>query len=321
MKVYEDLPKTKRITAIIVNYKTYKLTLDCLKALIDQLDFRKDLVIIVDNGSSDVSVDKFKDFINEREISSYVKIRELPSNVGFSESNNIAIKENGSEFYLLLNTDVILKERCIEKLFNAINERSNVGLIAPRLEWPDGRAQVNARRFLKPINEFISASGTGLITRLFKDQDVIMPIPNEPAEAEWISFSCVMIKKEVIDSVGLLEKYFMYFDDIDYCRRAWGKGLKVLYWPEARAVHLKGSSSKIHSCARKPNYYYESRAKYFAKFYGITGLWLANILWELGRLISLFRELLGNKKPHTRKYEWLDIWTNCFNPMRRSKYL
>ena len=67
---------------------------------------------------------------------------------------------------------------------------------------------------------------------------------------------------------------------------------------------------------RKPRYYYESRARYFAKFYGRAGLWAANLLWMAGRGISLIRELVGNKQPHTCPREWLDNWTNWLDPFK-----
>ncbi len=69
---------------------------------------------------------------------------------------------------------------------------------------------------------------------------------------------------------------------------------------------------------RRPRYWYESRARYYAKHHGRVGLWTANLFWWLGRLISLARELGGNKQPHTCEREWRDIWTNWLDPLRPS---
>ena len=99
-------------------------------------------------------------------------------------------------------------------------------------------------------------------------------------------------------------------------------GWAVLHWPAARVVHLRGRSNPVKSLTsqrkRRPAYWYASRARYYAKFYGRWGLWGANLLWTAGRSISLARELFGRKRPHTCAREWLDIWTNCWDPLRTS---
>jgi len=85
-------------------------------------------------------------------------------------------------------------------------------------------------------------------------------------------------------------------------------------------IHLVGRSQSVESDKasrkRRPAYYYASRARYFAKFYGRAGLWGTNLLWMLGRGISLAREAVGSKQPHTCEKEWLDIWKNWWDPMK-----
>jgi len=131
----------------------------------------------------------------------------------------------------------------------------------------------------------------------------------------------VLIRREVFDRIGLLDEgYFMYFDDMDFCRRAWQAGFTTLYWPRARVVHLRGGSGPVKQLTaerrRPPRYWYASRSRYYAKFYGRTGLWLANFCWYAGRVISLVREAFRLKQPHTYERQWLDIWTNALNPLR-----
>jgi GT2 family glycosyltransferase len=121
--------------------------------------------------------------------------------------------------------------------------------------------------------------------------------------------------------VGILdESFYLYYDDLDYCRRAKEGGWRVFYWPKARIVHLRGQSNPLKSLAeelrRRPRYFYASRSRYFAKFYGPAGLWLTNLLWTFGRGVSLVRELLGGKRRHVCEKEWLDIWTNWQDPLK-----
>jgi hypothetical protein len=85
-------------------------------------------------------------------------------------------------------------------------------------------------------------------------------------------------------------------------------------------VHLRGGSSPVKQLTaarrRRPRYYYASRARYLAKFYGVPGLWLANLLWMAGRAISWIRERMGHKQPHTCQREARDIWTCAWRPNR-----
>jgi N-acetylglucosaminyl-diphospho-decaprenol L-rhamnosyltransferase len=118
--------------------------------------------------------------------------------------------------------------------------------------------------------------------------------------------------------------FFLYFDDLDFCRRARVAGWTVRNWPAARVVHLRGRSNPVKEMTaerkRRPAYWYESRARYYAKHYGWWGLLGANVAWWLGRGVSLVREALGNKAPHVCEREWLDIWSNWRKPLggRRS---
>ena len=96
---------------------------------------------------------------------------------------------------------------------------------------------------------------------------------------------------------GLDDGFFMYFEDMDYCRRAAEAGFVVRMAPDARVVHLKGGTSPVQSqtaaLARRPAYYYAARSRYFAKHYGRFGLWRANLGWHAGRVIGWLRETSG----------------------------
>ena len=173
---------------------------------------------------------------------------------------------------------------------------------------------------LGPLAELVRGANSGPVTRLMRRFDPALPPTTEPMEPDWVGFASVLVRREVFDVVGLLDEgYFMYFEDVDFCRRARRAGWKILYWPQAKVVHLGGGTSRVTEPTRMqrraPRYYYEARARYFAKFYGRPGLWLANGLWHLGRAVSVTRELFGRQVSH-REHEGVDIWNNALDPLR-----
>jgi GT2 family glycosyltransferase len=206
-------------------------------------------------------------------------------------------------------------------LIAAISSEHDVGLVSPRLEWPDGKPQESCFRYHRPISELINSAGTGFITRLLAEYEVPMRVSDERSFPEWTSFACVMIRREVLDQVGLMDDgIFMYFEDVEFCFRAREAGWKILHEPAARVVHLRGGSSPVKSLAGKrkrlPRYFYEARTRYFYKLYGGMGLLAANSWWTFGWTISLLRSLSGKRyRSPNCKAQWRDIWINFWRPM------
>ena len=199
---------------------------------------------------------------------------------------------------------------------NTVNRRFRKS--RPRLESLDGTPHLGPYRDPSPTRELLRAAGTGLLARLFGEhQGPLLDVEPQP---DWVCFACALIRRDVLAQVGLLDPgFYLYFDDPDYCRRAAARGWRIANCPEARVTHLGGCSNPVESLAaarkRRPRYYYASRSRYFAKFYGRSGLWLTNLMWLVGRGVSLARELAGNKAPHLCEKEWLDIWTNGWRPV------
>lgn len=311
-----------RLCIVIVNYRTPGLVLDALESLTGQLDNTLDHVLIVDNASGDDSADRIEHAISARGLGSLCRVLRSARNGGFSAGNNIGIRAADARYYMLLNSDTIVRPNAIPALLAEMEAHPELGLAGPRLEWPDGTAQISCFRDHTPWSELLAAAKTGPVTALLQAFEVPLPVADQTMEAQWVSFACVVIRREVIDRVGLLDEgYFMYFEDSDYCRAARAAGFRVGYFPSARVVHLRGGTSdvkeKIAKRRRPPRYFYESRARYFRKGYGVLGPAAANALWQLGRVVSLARELAGNKAPHTCDKEWLDNWTDAFQVQSR----
>lgn len=312
----------RRLGVIVLNYRTPGLVADCLATLETELDHALDTAIVVDNHSNDGSADTIERTLGERGWGGWATLVRSDLNAGFSAGNNIGMKAASADMYLLLNSDTLVRPGAIPELLRAAEANPDAGLIGPRLEWPDGTAQNSCFRDKSLASELIAAAQSGPITRFLGSRDVSMGVFDSPTRADWVSFACVLVRKEVVERIGLMDEgYFMYFEDADYCRQARRAGFEVLHWPHARVVHLRGGSAPVKSQAaarkRLPAYYYASRARYFAKFGGRFGLALANGAWSLGWLIALARRLGQGRQIGTPERALRDIWTAFASPMRQ----
>lgn len=303
----------KRLCVVIVNYKTWKLTLECILSIREQLDVDKDLIIVVDNNSGGHDVAKLRQVIEELRLSNLVNLLPSAENNGFSAGNNLGISAVDADLYILANADTIFRPGSIAELLQAAKKHPDAAIISPRLEWPNGEPQISCFRFHSPFSEIIGAAGTGIVTSLLKSFDIPLHTQDYNSWPEWTSFACVLIRNNVFSRIGLLDDgYFMYFEDVDFCRRARQQSLLVLNCPTARVVHLRGQSSGIKKLQknkkRLPAYHYSSRSRYYRKFYGSAGLFLSNLCWLTGRVVSKSREVIMGKNRTVPEHQFVDIW-------------
>lgn len=320
MELMKVLPLLQ-LSIVIVNFRTPGFVIDCLKTLLPELDGIGGQVVVVDNHSADDSPEIIRAWLAQHDIAGKVLLVQSEHNSGFASGNNIGIKSCNARYYLLLNSDTLIRPGAIRIILDTAMRYPAAGLISPRLEWPDGTGQESCFRFMTPFSELISASQTGLIERLLSRYIVACPVQTQTARPQWTSFACVLVKDEVFQQVGLLDDgYFMYFEDAEFCHRARKAGWEIVHNPEARVVHLRGGSSPVKEQTRLkkrvPRYFYESRTRYFYQTCGWLGLTSANLLWWFGRAVSGTRQLLGRSDKAAIERQWLDIWTNWRNPLK-----
>lgn len=301
-----------RVAAIVLNYRTPDLAAACARSAATALDPQRDVVLVVDNASADGSAEKLRAALAGASRPE-VRVLESGRNGGFAFGNNAGIRAVDADFYLLLNSDTLVREGAVESLLRFFGAHPRAGLVGPRLEWQDGEVQVSGFRFHRPVTELIAGSATGPIQRVLARWDVPLPVSSEPRRVEWVSFAAVMIRAEVTHRIGGLDEgYFMYYEDADYCRDASRAGFEVWQEPAARVVHLRGQSSPVKRLTaarqRLPSYYYASRSRYYRKQFGRAGWLAANLLWTAGRAVSWLRETVGAKQPHTVEHQLRDNW-------------
>lgn len=304
--------ESRRIAVVIVNYRTPELVADCIDSLLPEIDSQRDAVVIVDNASGDGSVAALRGLV-ERHGELPLTLLEAPANAGFAAGNNRGIAALCAEAYLLLNSDTRVRPGAVEALWRRLRSGPRVGLVGARLEWPDGEPQISCFRFHSPQSELIAAARTEPVRRLLARFDVPIPVRGEAFSPEWVSFAAVLVRREVLEAIGPLDEgFFLYYEDVDACRRARRAGFEVWYEPAARVVHLRGGSGPVKQLSaerrRRPRYYYAARRRYFRNAYGPLGPLLANACWTAGRALAWLREQLGAKSPHTVEHELLDVW-------------
>jgi len=312
------------VLVVITSYKVPDLTIDCLNSLAEEKKLVPELQVgICDNGNTDNTYQRLVDHIAENSWEEWVYIRRVSPNRGFSGGNNVILREalqdnNCPEYFLLLNADTLVRPGAIQSLLHAAEQNPQAGIFGPQIGDMSDHSRVTSFRYISPVSEMIHSARTGLVTSLLKKWEISNERRSVPKNKRWLSFACALIRKEVMNQVGVLDEgYYLYYDDVDYCRTTGNAGWEMKSVPEAVVAHIVGQSTKIQEdeakLQRRPNYWYVSRSWYFTKFYGKLGLLGANLFWLLGRSISFLRELVGNKKPHLCKHEIFDIWIGFFD--------
>ncbi|HQR03424.1 MAG: glycosyltransferase family 2 protein [Proteobacteria bacterium] len=309
------------LSVVMINFRTANLVIDCLASLLPELTGMKAKVVLVDNHSDDGSMEQIEEWLIQNTHDDVVIPVRSKFNQGFAGGNNLGIIQIQAEYYLLLNSDTLIRPGAIKILMESIGNHPRAGLVSPRLEWADGSGQESCFKFHTPFSEMILSAQTGVVSRLLSRYIVAQPVQENMFQPEWTSFACVLVREAVFDQVGLLDSgYFMYFEDVEFCHRARQSGWEIVHDPRARVVHLRGGSSSVKRKTlqrkRLPRYFYESRTRFFYQRYGRLGLTAANLMWWLGRMVSRIRQTSGRKDKVAVEYQWRDIWINWWHPMK-----
>jgi N-acetylglucosaminyl-diphospho-decaprenol L-rhamnosyltransferase len=314
-------PPTLRLWVVIVNYKTASLTLNSLASLL--LEHRCGIemrVIVVDNASEDDSLTVLQEGLKKFQNPSWIEVTAMPRNGGFAYGNNIVLQQAMEvrcppDYILLLNPDAALREGAIAPLMQFLDEHPQAGLVGSRLEDPDGTPQTSAFRFPSIWSELDHGLRLGAISRLIRHRGLALPIVTEPCLSDWLAGASLMIRREVLSSAGLFdEDYFLYFEEVDFCHRVQQAGWECWYVPESRVVHLVGQSTGITDTRRvpqrMPQYWFESRRRYFLKFHGQIYAALADLLWMIGFALWRMRRWIFSKPDTDPPYFLWDFWRN-----------
>lgn len=284
------------VSIIIVSWNVADILRDCLKSLYaSDLGGRSIEVIVVDSASTDDTV-----AMTQREFPQVIVSAQV-DNIGYTRCNNIGLKMAQGRHLLLLNPDTLIIGNTIAALSAYLDAHSQVGMVGPHTLNDDRTTQSTRRRF--PTRRLAFFESTWLESLApqawLRDYALLDNDDRATFEVDWMQGSCLMARREVYDQIdGLDEGYVMFYEEMDWCKRAKDNGWKVVYVGSAQLVHLGGKSTEQAS-ARKHIYYNESKLRYFRKVYGgfFAGLLRIFLLigygWQL--LLEWVKGRLGHK--------------------------
>lgn len=226
------------VSIIIVSFNTKALTINCVKSVVNEGSSLTKEIIVVDNGSTDGTPAALREL---RVIANILKIINNKTNLGFAKANNQGIQSATGEFIFLLNSDTLVKKGSIGKLVEFAKKDDLTGVVGPKLLNPNGTVQASVLwhpTLTRAVKQYWLGF-EGLMDKYY-------PKERDPIEVEVLVMAAFLITPQAKKKVGLLdERYFMFFEDHDYCRRVGEAGLKIFYYPEALVVHHHGESGKI----------------------------------------------------------------------------
>lgn len=299
----ESYKENMDVSIIILNYNTWKVTDECIKSVTKYTKKVSFEIILVDNGSEE----KFKcQSANRR---TKVKIIRNSRNLGFAGGNNCGLKVAKGRYVLLLNSDTLFIQDSISKMVAWMDKRSDVGIATPALFNSDMSLQGSGGYFPNLVRVFSwmtiqDIPGVDLIIKPFQPMHRKSFYKGSgffasTRELDWITGAFFLIRREVIDEVGLLdEDYFMYVEELDYCYRAKAKGWKVYYVADWGVIHLGGASATSRFTVLES---YKSMKLFYKKHYPKWQYPILRLLLKIGSLgrILVFGLLEGKEAAKT----------------------
>jgi hypothetical protein len=288
-------PQTPPLTVCIVTWNCRDLALDCLHALLDEPQGADFDVVVVDNASDDGTAEAV------RQRFPLVRLIANPSNRGFAAANNQGLLDGCSEFVFLLNPDALVPAGGLGELVRVAADNPDAGAVGPKLVNPDGSLQYSCRRFPRPWAALFRATVFGKLVANdpWTREYLMVDWPHdEVREVDWISGAAMLLRRRAIEEVGLLdERFFWGSEDVDYCKRLWDAGWKVMYTPRPAIIHRIGGSTDravVRTIYRRHASWYRLYSKHFSR--GVLGRFL------LGALIWL--RALGLIASWLARYGW-----------------
>ncbi len=232
-----------KFSVVTVNYDSWPYTLRCINSLYGT-GYKDFEVVVVDNDQERVPP----------EIPQPVHLIRNPENVGFARACNQGVFASDGEYVVFINPDTLVEKDFFESLERFFDENPRAGVAGPRIVDAEGNLQLTARKEVSFVSGFLGR--TSLLTRLFPKSLLVRRLfpaaemLTGPTTVDWVSGACMLARRRTLKKIGSMdERFFMYFEDADLCRRAWEAGWLVYYLPQVEVLHYSGASSGNRSRA------------------------------------------------------------------------
>lgn len=259
------------VAIVVCHHRTPNLLSRCLQSIAATVDLETSELVVCDSQADGRAAKVIAESGSDAVLKSFV------DNVGFAKLANSGIGLTNSDYVLVLNADTELMDDSISAMTDYLDQNPGVGIVGPRLVSEDGETQHSAFRYYKLRT--IAARRTPLgRTRLGRaDLDRFgygdIALEDKAVDVDWVSGAVMMVRRDAIDAVGGMDDgYFLYFEDVDWCRRMWENGWRVVYLASVGVIHQQGHASRGKSARRdllsnrRTWTHIRSATRYFRKF-------------------------------------------------------
>lgn len=234
------------IDILIVNYNSTDYLLACVASIYRAAKNRRPVhIYVADNGSTD-GVDRVGAIYPE------IDLQRNDKNLGFARAVNQCLEKGRSPYLLIVNPDAVVGEGFFDAAMPVMEENPHIGVLGPKILDPDGAVQGSARSFPSPLTALFGRNA--LLTRLFPGNRFSRRNLLHSASdgcgtmcVDWLSGACLLVRRRAVDAVGGLDpRFFLYWEDADWCIRMKRAGWEVVYYPVPWVIHRVGGSSERH---------------------------------------------------------------------------
>lgn len=294
-----------RVAVVIVTYRSAALTVDCLRSLLTERQHAGITlqVVVVDNASGDYPA--IAQTIAQEGWGDWVSLIEAPRNGGFAYGNNLgfahAARLCNPHYLHMLNPDTRVRPGAVRALVEFLEQTQAAGIAGSSFENGDGSDWPIAFRFGTPMSELAQGLGWGPVSRLLQRWSVAQVMEPVAQPIDWCAGASMMLRRSMLtDTGGMDERFFLYFEETEFCWRARRAGYQTWYVPASRVIHIAGQSTKVTERdagpKRLPDYWFESRRRYFQLTLGTRMAILTDVLSLLAGTLGQIKLTLQGRR-------------------------
>ena len=273
---YELYTKVMPLVSCLVLTNTGKRALqavECVRTLQKQTIADQIEIIVIENHSQDDSIGILRNSLGDEE---NVQLGEAPKPLGYGKGNNYGFRYATGDFILVINPDNRLEENGLARLVQELRDNPDIGIISPKLVFPDGTVRDSFRRFPRFSDSFIRRT---FLRRFFgkriEEYSSYERDPKGPLDVDWVAGACFLLHRDLYAELeGFDRRFYLFFEDIDLCRRTWERKLRVVLDPRIIAydskVRLSAGGIGAFFTKKTVRIHVASAIKYFWKWKGVS---------------------------------------------------